>query len=83
MRALATGLLLAALATAAHADRPGPDWISLERVTAILQAAGYGPVTGIEADDGRWEATAYRDGRRFELHLDPRSGAILRVRPER
>lgn len=73
--ALAAALSLG-LVGPALADRPGPDWISIEQATQKAKEAGYSQVTGIEADDGRWEAKGVKNGRTYEFDIDPRTGAI-------
>jgi uncharacterized membrane protein YkoI len=36
----------------------------------------------VEFDDGRWEIEAYRQGRKFELKVDPHSGSVLSERAD-
>lgn len=44
---------------------------------AAVRAAGYGPVSELEWDHGRWEVKATNtEGRRVELHVDTTSGAV-------
>ena len=74
--ALLAGAVVASIAFPAHAERPGADWMGIEKVFQRLTEAGYRDVTEIEADDGAWEAEASKDGTRFEIRMDPRSGAI-------
>ncbi|MBB3974198.1 PepSY domain-containing protein [Hansschlegelia beijingensis] len=69
-------LLSLVLASPALADRAGPDWISAEQATQKAKAAGYSSVTKIEADDGHWEAKGVKNGRVYEFHIDPKTGAI-------
>ena len=76
MKALTIALFAFAASSPALADRAGPDWIGIERVAAIAKEAGYVQVSKIEADDGRWEVEAIKDGLRFKFNVDPRSGAI-------
>lgn len=61
----------------AFADVPGKDWISAQRVTALLAKRG-AKVTKIEADDGHWEGEALRRGVRYEFHADPRTGRLTK-----
>jgi len=42
-----------------------------------MQAQGYSGIL-IEADDGRWEGEAIRDGRIIEFHADAHTGRIIR-----
>ncbi len=73
--ALAAALTLG-LAAPALADRPGADWIGIEQATQKAKDAGFEQVTEIEADDGRWEAKGVKNGKTYEFHIDPRTGAI-------
>lgn len=73
---LLAGAVVVSIAFPAHAERPGPDWMGIDHVVRTLSEAGYRDVTEIEADDGVWEAKASKDGTRFEIKVDPRSGAI-------
>ena len=36
-------------------------------------------VTELEADDGHWEADATKDGKVYELHIDPKTGKLTKV----
>ncbi len=69
-------LLSLGLAAPALADRAGPDWISIEQAVQKAKEAGYAEVTGIEADDGHWEAKGVKNGQVYEFHVDPKTGAI-------
>ncbi|BBH45789.1 PepSY domain-containing protein [Pseudomonas sp. KU43P] len=79
---LFTGLaLVGALgASAAWADQPGADWtVTKDQAEATLKGAGYTQITKIEADDGHWEGEGMKaDGKRYEFHVDPHSGAITK-----
>lgn len=66
----------------AFADQPGSDWISRDRVATILEQAGYGPITSMEADDGHWEGETTRGNQRIEFHVDPHSGEITKAEPD-
>jgi uncharacterized membrane protein YkoI len=54
----------------------------LSEIVATLERQGYGPILEVELDDGRWEVEAYREGRKYELKVDPRSAAVLSVRAD-
>lgn len=79
---LFTGLaLVGALgASAAWADQPGADWtVTKDQAEATLKGAGYTQITKIEADDGHWEGEGMKaDGKRYEFHVDPYTGAITK-----
>lgn len=63
--------------SAAHADTPGPDWIPKEQAIQKLGEQGYANAY-LKPDDGHWEGEATKDGRIYELHVDPHSGAITK-----
>lgn len=66
------------------AARRGPSslpGVSDDQVRASLQALGY-QVTGFERERGEIEVYATKDGRRWELKIDPRTGGILRSEAE-
>lgn len=46
---------------------------------AAIRAAGYGPVSELDWEDGRWEVKATdAEGRRVRLHVDATTGAVAR-----
>ena len=71
-----------ALASAAKADQPGPDWLPMEQVKAKAIQSGYTQVTKLEADDGRWEGEGIKNGQKMEFHADPKTGAIVFEKPD-
>ena len=72
-----------ALASAARADQPGPDWMPMEHVKAKVMDSGYSQVTKLEADDGQWEGEGVKNGQKMEFHADPKTGVIVREKPDR
>ncbi|WP_458760388.1 PepSY domain-containing protein [Afipia sp. TerB] len=83
MRSAIVGAALLALsASFAAADQPGPDWLSMDAVIKILNNEGYSVVTELEADDGHWEADASKDGKVYEIHIDPKTGKLTKVEPK-
>lgn len=60
------------------ASLPG---VNGDQIRASLQALGY-DVTGFERERGEIEVYAMKDGRRWELKIDPRTGGILRSEAE-
>ncbi|GGH38358.1 Peptidase propeptide and YPEB domain-containing protein [Cribrihabitans marinus] len=52
-----------------------------DQIRASLQALGY-EVTGFERERGKIEVYATKDGRRWELKIDPRTGGILKSEAE-
>ncbi|GLK75265.1 hypothetical protein GCM10008171_05190 [Methylopila jiangsuensis] len=85
MRIAPNALLAAAfvlVAGAAQADSVGPDWITMEQAAKKARDAGYTAIFKIEADDGHWEVTGLRDGRRVEADIHPTTGALSNERPD-
>lgn len=76
---IAAGTILAfAAGSAAFArDQPGTDWISKDEAIAKVKALGYDAVR-LEADDGRWEGEATKQGLFYDIKVDPHSGALTR-----
>jgi hypothetical protein len=68
--------LAAGSAAFAH-DQPGTDWISKEEAIAKVKSLGYDAVR-LEADDGRWEGEATKQGLFYDIKVDPHSGALTR-----
>lgn len=62
----------------AMADRPGQDWIPISKVISIMQDQGYTQISKVEADDGRWEGEGMKDGKVYEIDIDPTSGKVIR-----
>ncbi len=80
LAALAAVLLVG---SAAWADQPGKDWMSIDQAKSKLKDAGYTNVTTIEADDGHYEGVGVKNGQVYEFHLDPHSGALTKDRVKR
>lgn len=55
--------------------------VSDDQIRTSLEALGY-EVTGFERERGEIEVYAMKDGRRWELKIDPRTGGILRSEAE-
>jgi len=84
MKSSILGAALLALSTGvAVADQPGPDWLSMDAVIKILNNEGYSVVTELEADDGHWEADASKDGKVYEIHIEPKTGKLIKVEPKK
>jgi len=76
IKPLALAVALVCAAGAACAGDPGQDGMNAGDVREALAAAGYTDIDDLERDDGLWEADARRDGRRVEVRIDPRTGAV-------
>lgn len=77
-----TALIAAAALSAgfAMADRPGADWISIEKALSSAKQAGFTQIHKIEADDaGYWEGEGTKqDNRLYEFRIDGKSGKVIR-----
>lgn len=67
--------------TTARRGPNAPAGVSDEQIRTSLRALGY-EVTGFERERGEIEVYAMKDGRRWELRIDPSSGDILRTEAE-
>lgn len=65
---LAVSLLASSLVVSAQGDK------TLLEIVTRLESEGYGPITEVSLDKGRWEVDAYKDGTPLELHIDPATG---------
>jgi hypothetical protein len=45
-----------------------------------LEHDGYGPITEISFEKGRWEVEVYKDGTAYEVLIDPETGKIIAQR---
>jgi hypothetical protein len=80
--ALALALGFAGSAVA-KSDKPGADWMPAEQVKQKLMDAGYSSITELEADDGHWEGEGMKNGVKMEFHVDPKTGAITKEKPDK
>ncbi|KQT55047.1 peptidase [Methylobacterium sp. Leaf456] len=67
----------------AGSDKPGADWIPADQVRQKLMDSGYTSITELEADDGHWEGEGMKNGVKMEFHVDPKSGAITKEKPDK
>lgn len=63
-------------------DLPPADALKLSQIIEKLEQQGFHPIVDVEFDDGVWEIDAYRGKEKRELHLDPKTGNILRDRED-
>ncbi|MCL4767237.1 MAG: PepSY domain-containing protein [Hyphomicrobiaceae bacterium] len=90
MRKMLIGSALA-IATAAGAgyaaaadDRlgvnvPKEQWMSIAQIAEKLASQGY-DIREIEIDDGAYEVSAIKDGKRVKAYLHPGTGEVLRTK---
>lgn len=64
-------------------DKPGADWMPADQVRQKLMDNGYTSITELEADDGHWEGEGLKNGVKMEFHVDPKTGAITKEKPDR
>jgi hypothetical protein len=58
-------------------EKPPPNAKPLSTIVKHLEQMHYTPITEIEFDDGHWEADAYKNGQKHDIHIDPVSGKII------
>lgn len=63
-------------------DIPPADALKLSKIIEKLEQQGFAPIVDVEFDDGVWEIDAYRGKEKRELHVDPKTGKILRDRED-
>lgn len=83
MKTTATAVLVSAcLAFASSAalagDKPPTDIKPLSEIVKKLEQMGYTQISEIEFDDGQWEVDVYHDGKKRDVHVDPRTGEITK-----
>ncbi|TLM73949.1 PepSY domain-containing protein [Microbulbifer harenosus] len=77
--------IAAMTATQANAkdEMPPPGAMALSMLITKLEQQGYTPVVDVSLEHGRWEVEAYKEGKKFDLKLDPNSGEILQMTEDR
>ena len=80
--AIATAIALPANFAAASSELDGAMLGKTEsEITASLTAKGY-EVRKIEDEDGKLEAYALKDGKKFEVYVDVATGKVVKVKFE-
>lgn len=82
LKSAAAAMVLISSSGIALADHPGDVWMSMDAVKTILKNHGYSEITKMEADDNHWEGDGIKDGKDYEFHVDPHSGAITKDEPD-
>lgn len=54
---------------------------SADEIKASLAAQGY-EVRKVQEDDGKLEAYAVKDGKLYEIYVDPATGAVTKIKEE-
>lgn len=73
---------IAAAQTSAKDEKPPPGAMALSAIVTKLEQQGYVPVVDVSLDNGRWEVEAYKEGKKWELEVDPNSGEIIEVKQD-
>ncbi|WP_160154102.1 PepSY domain-containing protein [Microbulbifer sp. ALW1] len=58
-------------------ELPPPGAMALSVLLTKLEQQGFTPIVDASLDKGRWEIEAYKEGKKWELEVDPNSGEIL------
>jgi hypothetical protein len=83
--AAGTGMLPAAAAHGHRADRGDhshrdPDALEMSEIAGVLREVGFSEPHSMEREHGVIEVKAIgRDGRRYEIYIDPKTGKILEM----
>jgi hypothetical protein len=67
--------LLAPSLAVAELELPPENARPLSEIVEAVESQGFVPFE-LEFEDGRWEITAFREGKPVRLYADPRSGGI-------
>jgi hypothetical protein len=58
-------------------ETPPPNAKPLSMIVKMLEDKGYGRISEVEFEDGKWEVEVHQaNGKELELHVDPLSGQI-------
>ncbi|AQQ67119.1 hypothetical protein Mag101_05270 [Microbulbifer agarilyticus] len=76
------GIAAVAAAQDATDKKPPPGAMALSMVLTKLEQQGYTPVVEVSLDKGRWEVEAYKEGKKWDLEVDPNSGEILEIKED-
>ncbi|WP_043317120.1 PepSY domain-containing protein [Microbulbifer sp. HZ11] len=74
---------VAAAQANANDEMPPPGAMALSSLLTKLEQQGYTPVVDVSLERGRWEVEAYKEGRKWDLEVDPNSGEILEVKEDK
>lgn len=73
---------VAAAQTSAKDEKPPPGAMALSAIVTKLEQQGYVPVIDVSLGNGRWEVEAYKEGKKWELEVDPNTGEIIEVKQD-
>lgn len=74
---------MTATQASAKDEMPPPGAMALSTLITKLEQQGYTPVVDVSLDRGHWEVEAYKEGKKFDLEVDPNSGEILQMKEDR
>ncbi|MCF6216629.1 MAG: PepSY domain-containing protein [Emcibacter sp.] len=84
LKTLAALIMVSALSIPAVASGnkcaagPKDKWMSKDVITQSLTSQGY-KVKKIEKEDGCYEAYVKKDGKKYEIYLNPITGAVVKT----
>ncbi|WGL17667.1 PepSY domain-containing protein [Microbulbifer bruguierae] len=83
--AITLGGFAALSSTQANAkdEKPPPGAMALSMLLTKLEQQGYTPVVDVSLEQGRWEVEAYKEGKKYDLEVDPNSGEILQMKEDK
>lgn len=82
MAALALVLVASPAMASDLCNEPKDKWMSVEDITAKVVEQGY-EVRKIKVEDGCYEAYAInKDGKKFELYMNPVTAAVVKTKEE-
>ncbi|VAW03960.1 hypothetical protein MNBD_ALPHA01-1323 [hydrothermal vent metagenome] len=58
---------------------PKSEWMPKETITHSLKAQGY-KVRKVEVEDGCYEVYAMKDGRKYEIYVNPTTGTVVKTK---
>jgi uncharacterized membrane protein YkoI len=80
MRILLFAVALTLTTSPALSDTPPEGTRPLSEIAAAVERMNLGVITGIEMDDGRWEVEICGSENCVKLHVDPKTGEVLKRR---
>ena len=67
-----------AMASSTQCNEPKDKWMSVEEATAKVTAMGY-DVRKMKVDDGCYEAYGIKDGRKYEVYINPVTAEVVKL----
>ncbi len=67
-----------ALASSSDCNEPKDKWMSINEARAKVSALGY-DVRKVEVDDGCYEVYGTKNGRRYEVYINPVTAEVVKL----